>query len=528
MLASPSTAGQPSPDRRKLFRRLVALAGLGITGVLLSQPQIGFLPPVHAASMTIDAVNNGAGTTNLQSSISNGPAFAATATATSGAVYGILGESNSTAGTGVQGIATASTGATIGVFGQSDSTGGTSCFAIGVDGYATASSGNTYGVYGVSNSTSGVGVDGFATATTGTTYGVYGQAMATTGRGVEGYACATSGFTYGVFGLANSTSGTGVVGHATATTGHAYGVFGESDSVNGTSILAYAGNNCTIPLAAKAFSACQSADLQQWQNSSGAALGVIDPAGRLTVFGASSQISAMPGSGVDARMRMERPSNAQTGAFEFDTGGESYEWLFGNFYSRDYFNIDYWDGSTDHFWFTILQNGNVGIGTTAPDQALSVNGNADKSSGGTSWGTFCDRRWKDPVSIKPFNLGLEWVRTLPTPVRFRYAKDNGINANPEEENVNFIAQDLQDGVHDLLVYETKNKVKKSDEAPVIMYGVNVSAMHFAIVNAIKELAKHNESAVKQLTEQNEVLREEFRLLKSRLDTSEQTIKLTES
>jgi hypothetical protein len=35
---------------------------------------------------------------------------------------------------------------------------------------------------------------------------------------------------------------------------------------------------------------------------------------------------------------------------------------------------------------------------------------------------------------------------------------NGIGADPEEENVNFIAQDLQDGVHDNLVYATKGKV----------------------------------------------------------------------
>jgi hypothetical protein len=161
--------------------------------------------------------------------------------------------------------------------------------------------------------------------------------------------------------------------------------------------------------------------------------------------------------------------------------------------------------------------GTVGIGTTSPDQLLSVNGNADKSSGGTSWGTFCDRRWKDPDSIRRFELGLEWIRTLPSPVRFRYAEGNGIGADPEEENVNFIAQELQDGVHDNLVYRTQSKVKATDNDSVEMYGVNVNEMHFATVNAIKELA-----------EQNQILREEVRLLKSRLDASEQTIKLAAS
>jgi hypothetical protein len=50
-----------------------------------------------------------------------------------------------------------------------------------------------------------------------------------------------------------------------------------------------------------------------------------------------------------------------------------------------------------------------------------------------------------------------------------------------------------------------------------MYGVNVNDMHFAMVNAIKELA-----------EQNKALQEEVRLLKSRLDASQQTIKLAAS
>ena len=35
----------------------------------------------------------------------------------------------------------------------------------------------------------------------------------------------------------------------------------------------------------------------------------------------------------------------------------------------------------------------VGIGTTAPDNLLTVNGNADKPGGG-SWGTYSDGRLK--------------------------------------------------------------------------------------------------------------------------------------
>jgi hypothetical protein len=172
----------------------------------------------------------------------------------------------------------------------------------------------------------------------------------------------------------------------------------------------------------------------------------------------------------------------------------------------------------------ITPSGNVGIATTSPDQALSVNGNADKSVGGTVWGTFCDKRWKNPATIRPFTLGLDWVRTLPTPVKFHYAEDNGINADPKPENVNFIAQDLQDGVHDNLVYETRNKVKKSDKEPTTMYGVNVNDMHFAMVNAIKELAKENST----LREENRELRDEIKALNLRMEAFEQTIKIVAS
>ncbi len=153
-----------------------------------------------------------------------------------------------------------------------------------------------------------------------------------------------------------------------------------------------------------------------------------------------------------------------------------------------------------------LTSTSLGIGTTAPDQALSVMGNADKSSGGTSWGVFCDRRWKDEASMQPFTPGLEWVRSLPTPVRFRYAKDNGIGANPEEKNVNFIAQDLLDGVHDELVYSTRAKIKKTDKELSEAYGVNVNDMHFAMVNAIKELAEKLE----RLEAENDALRKEIK------------------
>lgn len=45
----------PDDGRRKVFRKLLGLAALGITGALVSQAKTGILPEVHAASVTTSA-----------------------------------------------------------------------------------------------------------------------------------------------------------------------------------------------------------------------------------------------------------------------------------------------------------------------------------------------------------------------------------------------------------------------------------------------------------------------------------------
>jgi len=317
------------------------------------------------------------------------------------------------------------------------------------------------------------------------------------------------------------TSGTGVLG--TTTTGT--GVQGTASSAGATALSGFVSDPGAFPIVAQGASG-QTANLQEWRGSSGTPLTVVDSNGNLGV-GTSSPARLVHLVGDNAVFRMDRDVDSsafilvRTAAGDFSTIWKTfYVGVNASGVGNGSFVIE--DAGTNvggaaTTRLIITTTGNVGIGTASPDQALSVSGNADKSSGGTSWGTFCDKRWKDLDSIRRFELGLEWVRTLPSPVRFRYAKENGIGANTLEENVNFIAQDLQDGVHDNLVYRTRNKVRTSDKEPVEMFGVNVNDMHFAFVNAIKELAQ-----------QNETLREELRLLKSRLDVSEQAAKLAAS
>jgi hypothetical protein len=121
-----------------------------------------------------------------------------------GGGWGVYGTSLS--GIGVYGQTTATTGAIYGVFGETASTTGR-----GVYGRASNAAGTTnHGVYGLSESTNGVDASG-----------VYGESKSIAGNGVYGVASATSGLTYGVYGRTSSPAGAGVNAEGTGPTGTA-------------------------------------------------------------------------------------------------------------------------------------------------------------------------------------------------------------------------------------------------------------------------------------------------------------------
>lgn len=115
--------------------------------------------------------------------------------------------------------------------------------------------------------------------------------------------------------------------------------------------------------------------------------------------------------------------------------------------------------------------GNVGIGTSAPTQLLSVNGTAGKPGGGT-WDVFSDERLKN---IKgPFNLGLKAVMQL-QPLRFEYKPDNVLGLKSPGEHVGFGAQSLQEIIPEAVTTNSAGYLMvKSD--PIL----------WTMLNAIKE------------------------------------------
>ncbi|GAN34993.1 MAG: tail fiber domain-containing protein [Candidatus Brocadia sp. AMX2] len=116
--------------------------------------------------------------------------------------------------------------------------------------------------------------------------------------------------------------------------------------------------------------------------------------------------------------------------------------------------------------------GKVGIGTTAPDQRLSVNGNASKTGGG-SWLVFSDERLKNIYGS--FDAGLNEVLQL-QPIIYRYKKGNSLNIPDEGEHIGFSAQEVQKVIPEAVTENSKGYLMM-DNDPIL----------WAMLNAIKEL-----------------------------------------
>jgi hypothetical protein len=128
-------------------------------------------------------------------------------------------------------------------------------------------------------------------------------------------------------------------------------------------------------------------------------------------------------------------------------------------------------------------SGNVGIGTTAPDQRLSVNGDASKVGGG-SWQSFSDERLKN---IKgQYRSGLKAVMQL-TPIRYEYLKNNALGLKSEGEHIGFGAQAVQKIIPEAVTANANGYLMVNND-PII----------WTMLNAIKEQQKEIEQLKGQI------------------------------
>jgi trimeric autotransporter adhesin len=387
------------------------------------------------------------------------------ATATSGSTRGVIGQSDSSDGRGVQGYASSKTGRNYGVAGFTDSSDGS---AAGVYGGASSTTGATSAVMGWNVSTVGTGVYGYAGTSTGANYGVRGISASTSGTGILGEANAPSGATNGVTGRSSSTSGTGVFGTASATSGNTHGVFGSTISTSGRAVgarsISTTGTTYGVHsqvLSSAGFSGYFTGG--KFYVSGNVGIGTETPEYRLDVYApygfVSTGIAVFKNFEGDQKVQIRQNSNGAGAVYVYKTGGVQTMALLGE--GNSYIN-----------------GGNLGIGTTAPTQALHVVGNAYKTVGGTAWATSSDLRLKNVMG--DYNKGLDEIALLQT-VRYQYKKDNPRQLDSNEEQVGFIAQEVQ-----------KVFPEAVTEGPDGYLDFNMHAINVALVNAIKELKAEND------------------------------------
>ena len=131
----------------------------------------------------------------------------------------------------------------------------------------------------------------------------------------------------------------------------------------------------------------------------------------------------------------------------------------------------------------VTATGRVGVNTTAPDQRLSVNGDASKT-GGNTWLAFSDRRLKNIKS--PFTTGLSAVMKL-QPVRYEYKSDNALGLKDEGEHVGFSAQEVQKVIPEAVTSNSQGYLM-----------VNGDPIIWTMLNAIKEQQKEIQELKKEI------------------------------
>jgi hypothetical protein len=147
----------------------------------------------------------------------------------------------------------------------------------------------------------------------------------------------------------------------------------------------------------------------------------------------------------------------------------------------------------------ITSTGQLGIGTTSPDQLLTVNGNADKPGGG-SWGTYSDIRLKRLSGS--FEGGLSQILKV-KPVRYRYKEDNALGIRDRDEHVGLVAQEVQKVIPEAVTENSQGYLL-----------VNNDPILWTMLNAIKEqqaLINKQQRQIKQLTSQMRAIRTSLKL-----------------
>jgi hypothetical protein len=125
---------------------------------------------------------------------------------------------------------------------------------------------------------------------------------------------------------------------------------------------------------------------------------------------------------------------------------------------------------TNAVWIDANTN-RVGLGTSSPDQSLSVNGNASKTGGG-SWSVFSDERLKN-LNGK-FTRGITDLMRM-NPIRYEYKSDNSLGLRSDGEYIGFSAQEVERAIPEAVTRSTNGYLQ-----------INNDPILWTMLNSIKE------------------------------------------
>ena len=164
---------------------------------------------------------------------------------------------------------------------------------------------------------------------------------------------------------------------------------------------------------------------------------------------------------------------------------------------------------------------NVGIGTTTPDNNLTVNGSADKPGGG-SWGTYSDRRLKDLDGN--FNAGLRQILKI-NPVKYRYKDENGMGIRDHEEHVGVVAQEVRKVIPEAITENSKGYLLVNND-PIIWAMVNAIKQQQGQLKRQRSLLQAQAAAMRSLKTEIRETREALRKVKTQADAAQLTMVAT--
>ncbi len=145
------------------------------------------------------------------------------------------------------------------------------------------------------------------------------------------------------------------------------------------------------------------------------------------------------------------------------------------------------------FWIDGATN-KVGIGTTSPDQTLSLGVGTASKPGGGSWAVFSDERLKN---IKGhFTSGLKAVMQL-QPIRYEYKPNNALDIKSEGESIGFSAQAVQKIIPEAVI--------KNDKGYLL---INNDPIIWTMLNAIKEQQQQISDQQEQIKKQQDALKQQ--------------------